>query len=277
MLELHNVSLNIGSKTLLDDVSLTCQKGSVTALIGPNGAGKSTLLGVMAGDHSPSQGDVWLNGQPLTSYSIRDLAAERAVMPQDSVLRFGYCVEDVVRMGRAMRDLPPEQDESRVEAAMQRVEIWALRQRNAMTLSGGEQARTTFARVQVQETPILLLDEPTAALDLRHQERLMQLATQCASQGHCVVAVMHDLNLAAAHADQLALLDAGKLIATGSPWGVLNQKLLENIYQQDVCVLTHPVRDCPVVLTSPARTEASLSTTRSATPSSTATVTGNKL
>lgn len=254
MLELHNVSLNTGSKTLLDDVSLTCSKGSVTALIGPNGAGKSTLLGVMAGDHLPSQGDVWLNGQPLTSYSIRDLAAERAVMPQDSVLRFGYCVEDVVRMGRAMRDLPPGEDDSRVEAAMQRVEILALRQRNAMTLSGGEQARTTFARVQVQETPILLLDEPTAALDLRHQERLMQLAAQWAARGHCVVAVMHDLNLAAAHADQLALLNAGKLIATGAPWDVLNQKLLENIYQQDVCVLTHPKRGCPVVVTAPSDT-----------------------
>lgn len=252
MLELRNITLNIGPKTLLDDVSLSCPKGSVTALIGPNGAGKSTLLGVMAGDHSPSQGSVWLNGQPLNSYTIRDLAAERAVMPQDSVLRFGYCVEDVVRMGRAMRDLPPEQDSSHVEAAMRRVEIWPLRERNAMTLSGGEQARTTFARVQVQETPILLLDEPTAALDLRHQERLMQLASSWASQGHCVVAVMHDLNLAAAHADHLALLQDGQLVASGTPWEVLNQPLIERVYQQDVCVLSHPVRGCPVVVTSSA-------------------------
>ncbi|MFG6175975.1 heme ABC transporter ATP-binding protein [Halomonas sp. THAF12] len=249
MLTLDNLSLTLGGRTLLDDVSLDCPAGSLTALIGPNGAGKSTLLGLMAGDRAPSRGKVRLDGRPIEAYGIRALAARRAVMPQDSVLRFAYRVEEVVRMGRALRDLPPEDDDRRIGEAMADVEITDLAGRDAMTLSGGEQARTTFARVRVQETPLLLLDEPTAALDLRHQERLLRLAAGWAAQGHCVVAVMHDLNLAAAHADRLALLDQGRLVAHGTPWEVLERRQLEHVYRQPVCVMSHPDRHCPVVVT----------------------------
>lgn len=249
MLSIHHASLTLDGRRLLDDVSLDCPAGSLTALIGPNGAGKSTLLGLMAGDRSPSDGYVAINECPVATYSVRELAAWRAVMPQDSVLRFAYRVEEVVRMGRALRDLPPDDDARAIGAAMRDVEIEALAQRNAMTLSGGEQARTTFARVRVQQTPILLLDEPTAALDLRHQERLLQRAADWAAQGHCVVAVMHDLNLAAAHADRLALLDQGRLIAHGRPWDVLRSDQIEAVYRQPVCVMRHPERDCPVVVT----------------------------
>nr|WP_223287528.1 ATP-binding cassette domain-containing protein [Halomonas elongata] len=158
--------------------------------------------------------------------------------------------------GCALRNLPPDDDERAIAAAMHDVEITPLARRNAMTLSGGEQARTTFARVRVQQTPILLLDEPTAALDLRYQERLLRLAADWASQGHCVVAVMHDLNLAAAHADRLALLDQGRLVAHGTPWKVLERCQLERVYRQSVCVMSHPDRHCPVVVTTtPTTTE----------------------
>ncbi|GED21506.1 heme ABC transporter ATP-binding protein [Halomonas halmophila] len=252
MLSIQDASLTIDGRRLIDAVSLNCPAGSLTALIGPNGAGKSTLLSLMAGDRPPSDGQLTINERPLESYSVRELAAWRAVMPQDSVLRFAYRVEEVVRMGRALRDLPVEDDERAIGAAMQDVEIESLAQRNAMTLSGGEQARTTFARVRVQQTPILLLDEPTAALDLRYQERLLQRAAEWAADGHCVVAVMHDLNLAAAHADRLALLDRGRLVAHGSPWEVLSRHQLEAVYRQPVCIMRHPDRDCPVVVTTAA-------------------------
>ncbi|MFP5300752.1 heme ABC transporter ATP-binding protein [Cobetia sp. SIMBA_158] len=249
MLNLHQVSLTHNGAQLLEDITLACPAGSLTALIGPNGAGKSTLLGLMAGDRLPSQGELRLEGRSIAEYSVRDLAARRAVMPQDNVLRFAYRVDEVVAMGRALRDLPPNEDDACIAKAMADVEILHLASRDAMTLSGGEQARTTFARVRVQEASLLLLDEPTAALDLRHQERLLQLAAQWASRGHCVVAVMHDLNLAAAHADRLVLLDQGRLVAQGTPWQVLEQQRLSRVYRQPVCVMSHPHRHCPVVVT----------------------------
>jgi iron complex transport system ATP-binding protein len=165
------------------------------------------------------------------------------------VIRFGYRVEEVVAMGRAFRDLPPDGDDEAVLDAMISSEIEHMAFRNAQTLSGGEQARTTFARVAVQATPIVLLDEPTAALDLRHQERVLKEAKAMAQAGATVVAVLHDLNLAAAYADKVVLLQDGRVAADGSPWDVLTQDLIERVYRQDVRILEHPVRGCPVVLT----------------------------
>lgn len=251
MLLLDDVTLTIAGKNLVEKVSLSCCEGSLTALIGPNGAGKSTLLGLMAGDLAPTTGRITIDQSDPSTLSARALAAKRAVMPQDSLLHFAYRVRDVVNMGHAMRNLPPEQDQLRVDRAMSQVEITGLADRDATTLSGGEQARTTFARVRVQETPVVLLDEPTAALDLRHQEQLLRLSGQWARQGHCVVAVMHDLNLAAAHADRLALLDKGRLVAVGTPWEVLEKQRLESVYRQRVAVMSHPDRGCPVVVTAP--------------------------
>jgi iron complex transport system ATP-binding protein len=241
--------VTVGGRNLLDDVSTTCGQGSLTALVGPNGAGKSTLLAVIAGDRRAEGGTVRLAGKEVTRHSVRELAQVRSVFPQGSVIRFGYTVEEVVAMGRAFRDLPPDGDDEAVLEAMVSSEVEHMAFRNAQTLSGGEQARTTFARVVVQATPIVLLDEPTAALDLRHQERVLTRAKEMARAGATVVAVLHDLNLAAAYADKVVLLEDGKVAADGSPWDVLTQDLIERVYRQDVRILEHPVRGCPVVLT----------------------------
>lgn len=249
MIEVRNVSLSIGSKTLLDKVSVTCQPGTVTALVGPNGAGKSTLLSVIAGDHSPDQGEVLLNKRSVADLSIRDLAQLRSVFPQGSAVRFGYQVHEIVSMGRAFRDLPTSDDDAAIDAAMAQAEISHLAWRDAQTLSGGEQARSTFARVLVQECPVVLLDEPTAALDLRHQERVLAGAVALARQGATVLAVLHDLNLAAAHADRIVLMRNTAVAAEGTPWEVLTEERIGTVYRQDVCVMPHPRRDCPVVLT----------------------------
>lgn len=249
MIEIRNVTVTVGGRNLLDDVSTDCSRGSLTALVGPNGAGKSTLLAVVAGDRRAERGTVRLLEKELTRQSVRDLAQIRSVFPQGSVIRFGYTVEEVVTMGRAFRDLPPDGDDEAVLEAMVSSEVEHLAFRNAQTLSGGEQARTTFARVVVQATPIVLLDEPTAALDLRHQERVLTRAKGMARAGATVVAVLHDLNLAAAYADKVVLLKDGKVAADGSPWEVLTQELIERVYRQDVRILEHPVRGCPVVLT----------------------------
>jgi len=249
MIEVDDVTVTVEGRNLLENVSAVCLPGTLTALVGPNGAGKSTLLSVIAGDRKGTRGTVMLAGRDVASYSVRDLAQIRSVFPQGSVIRFGYTVEEVVAMGRAFRDLPPEDDQRAVFDAMVASEVDHMAFRNAQTLSGGEQARTTFARVVVQATPIVLLDEPTAALDLRHQEKVLAAARDMARAGATVVAVLHDLNLAAAYADKVVLLENGRVAADGTPWDVLRQDLIETVYRQDVRILEHPVRGCPVVLT----------------------------
>lgn len=249
MIDIENVTVSVEGRDLLSGVSMACAPGSLTALVGPNGAGKSTLLSVVAGDRKPDAGRVLLKGKDVGRYSVRELAQVRSVFPQGSVIRFGYTVEEVVAMGRAFRDLPPDEDEAAVFDALTTSEVEHLAFRNAQTLSGGEQARTTFARVVAQATPVVLLDEPTAALDLRHQERVLSMARGMARGGATVVAVLHDLNLAAAFADRIVLLDNGRIAGNGPPWDVLQQELIETVYRQDVRILEHPVRGCPVVLT----------------------------
>lgn len=249
MIEVRDVTVRIGGQVLLDRVSLSCAPGTVTSLVGPNGAGKSTLLSVIAGDLPPESGSVRITGDDITRLSVRDLAQRRAVFPQGSVIRFGYAVEEVVAMGRAFRDLPPDADAAAVAAAMDTAEIAHMAFRDAQTLSGGEQARTTFARVLVQNTPVVLLDEPTAALDLRHQERVLLAARALAAEGATVLAVLHDLNLAAAHSDRVVLMARARIVAAGTPWEVLTEPGIADVYRQNVCVMPHPRRGCPVVLT----------------------------
>ncbi|MCQ0971954.1 heme ABC transporter ATP-binding protein [Paracoccus sp. TK19116] len=249
MIEAQDITLRIGGKSLLDRVSLTCRPGTVTALVGPNGAGKSTLLSVIAGDLMPDKGHVRLNGKLMSDLKVHDLAQLRAVFPQGSAIRFAYPVREVVSMGRAFRDLSPDGDDRAIDAAMSQAEIMHLSWRDAQTLSGGEQARTTFARVLAQDCSIVLLDEPTAPLDLRHQERVLQASVDLARRGVTVLAVLHDLNLAAAHADRIVLMRNAGIAAEGSPSEVLTEARIEEVYRQQVCVITHPKRGCPVVLT----------------------------
>jgi iron complex transport system ATP-binding protein len=178
------------------------------ALVGPNGAGKSTLLSVMAGDLLPSTGAVMLDGIDLAAWKHRALARRRAVLTQEHRLAFGFRVDEVVAMGRApwARTDREDDDETVVADAMERTETGHLAARVFPTLSGGEKARASFARVLAQETSLVLLDEPTAALDLRHQDQVLAQARSLAQEGHAVVTVVHDLSVAAAYADRICVL-----------------------------------------------------------------------
>ena len=189
-----------------------------------------------------------LLGKPLASYKAGPLARERAVMPQEHGVRFAFSVEEVVAMGRLPHPPDPAVDDAQVEAAIDAAELQALRLREVQQLSGGESARTTFARVLAQDTPLLLLDEPTAALDLRHQERTLRSVRACAEAGACVIVVLHDLNLAAGYADRIVLLEQGRVAADGTPLQVLTEDNLQRVYQQDVVVLEHPRRGVPLVV-----------------------------
>ncbi|MBD8080077.1 heme ABC transporter ATP-binding protein [Cellulosimicrobium arenosum] len=243
LLSVRGVSVTIEAATLVDDVDLDVRAGEVLALVGPNGAGKSTLLGVLAGDRVPSSGSVTWGGVELAATGVAELARRRAVLLQETRVSFPFRVVDVVRMGRApWRGTAREDDDDAVVArALVTADVLDLAARRVPTLSGGEKARTAFARVLAQEPVLLLLDEPTAALDVRHQEHLLAQARERARAGDAVVVVLHDLSLAAAYADRVAILDGGRIAGVGAPADVLDPEVLGRVYRHPVDVLPHPL------------------------------------
>ncbi|GAB3718151.1 heme ABC transporter ATP-binding protein [Amycolatopsis oliviviridis] len=248
--ELDRVSYAVEGKTLLRDVSLRLPAGEVLAVVGPNGAGKSTTLGVLAGDLRPDSGRVLVAGRELGGWSGIELARLRAVLPQQNTVTFPFSVEDVVRMGRTPWEGTEAEDfdETEIAAALKATGMTGFAGRRFTTLSGGEQARAALSRVLAQRAGILLLDEPTAALDLRHSEEILTLATVRAEAGDAVLVVLHDLGLAAAYADRVAVLSEGELAAEGTPAEVLTESLLSEVYRHPVEVLTHPRTGKPIVL-----------------------------
>jgi len=245
----EGVGLQVEGALLLDGVSLEVEAGEVLGVVGPNGAGKTSLLRVLAGETAPTSGRVLLDGSPLSSYRPRELARRRALLPQQTLLQFAFRVLDVVLMGRyPHRESSAERDLEAAQQAMNAADVAHLAPRPYPTLSGGEQTRVSFARVLAQETPLVMLDEPTTSLDLRHQELVMGLLRSLADDGATVVAVLHDLNLAARYADRVALMSRGRLIALAPTREVLRADLLSEVYEHPVVVVAHPRRDCPLVL-----------------------------
>ncbi|MEU6355820.1 heme ABC transporter ATP-binding protein [Streptomyces sp. NPDC047072] len=239
--EAESLYVRLGSREVLQGVDVVARAGEVLALVGPNGAGKSTLLAALAGDLAVAAGAVRIHGRPASQWSAPELALRRAVLPQSAALSFPFSVEDVVRMGRApWASLGGEDDDSAVAEAMDATEVTPFAPRPFSALSGGERARVALARVLAQRTPLLLLDEPTAALDLRHQELVLRVCRERARAGDAVVVVLHDLGLAAAYAHRVALLCAGRVAADGPPAAVFEERLLSDVYDQPVEVLPHP-------------------------------------
>ena len=244
----HDVSYIVGVNSLLSGVSLTVQPGEILVLVGPNGAGKSTLMHILSGDLVPTSGSIDLDGKPLSSYRPHDLATRRAVLPQQSLLQFAFTVREVVEMGRAPFDDSPTTLAGNVDRALARTEMHPFAERVNPAPSRGEKARAQLARVIAQDAPLLLLDEPTAALDLRHQQHVMDLARDIAAAGGSVIAVVHDLNLASVSAHRVALLHQGRIVADGEPWSVMDEGVLSDVYQCPIAVHRHPLRDAPLVL-----------------------------
>jgi iron complex transport system ATP-binding protein len=238
-LELDHVTLIRRGRIVLRDVSLTLRKGEVLAVVGPNGAGKSTVLAVLSGDLVPSAGSVLIDGEPLASLSPRQLATRRAVLLQSNDVSFAFTVQDVVAMGR--NPWPPDvRDETILARSMSSLDLHEVAHRPYRELSGGEQARASLARVVAQDTSIVLLDEPTAALDIRHQEEVFALARSWAQSGRAVAIAVHDLSLAAAHADRVAIVDGGRISALGAPREVLTEAQIAATWHHDVNVIDDP-------------------------------------
>jgi len=242
------VSLSIDGAAILKDVSIDIRAGEVLALVGPNGAGKSTLLSVLSGDVRAHSGAVLVGGRAIHSLKALELARTRSVLTQENQVSFPFTVAEVVAMGRSPWERTPlrEDDPVAIAAAIQATDVAHLVARRYTSLSGGEKARVSLARVLAQRTPTVFLDEPTAALDLKHQEDVMSTARALAAEGVAVVVVLHDLSLAAAFADRMALIAHGSLRAVGAPASVLTAAIVSEVYGLEVQI--HEQDGRPVVL-----------------------------
>lgn len=239
-----------GAPPIVDDVTLELHGGELLVLVGPNGAGKSTLLSLLAGDREPSSGEVELDGLPLEDLEARPLARRRAVMPQSPGIPFGFFAYELVELGRTPWQGVPGRPDDRavVDEAMRRTDLLTLALRRADVLSGGERARLALARALAQDTAILLLDEPTASLDPRHQHEVMRVARELASEGRGVLAVLHDLNLAARYAHRVAVMHEGRISACGTPAEVLTDGVLQAAYDHPLRVVTLAGSDTPTIV-----------------------------
>ncbi len=253
MLKIEGLTVSYGPRRVLDGVSLEVKSGEVLALIGPNGAGKSTLVRAVSGVVPAGGGRVRTNGDDLLSLPPMRRARFLAVVPQAVSLPPAYTVWETVLMGRTpylnFLGQVSSRDEDIARQALQKVDALDLAERRVGELSGGEQQRALLARALAQATPILLLDEPTAHLDLQHQVGLMETVRALARREHLAVLVaLHDLNLAARYADRMALLVAGQLKAVGTPRQVLTPELIFDAYHLSVNVIAHPFAEGPLVL-----------------------------
>ncbi len=239
-LALKDALVRRGGRALLDAVSFTAEPGAFTAICGPNGAGKSTALNLISGAMKPDSGAVLIDGEALGAIPARKMALRRAVLPQTPSLSFPFLVHEVVAMGRAPHHgrATLSEDAEAVEGAMELVRISDMAERNYLTLSGGERQRVQIARVIAQlwhppqdgRSRWLLLDEPTAALDLKHQLRLMHLLARLAGEGWGVLAVLHDLPLVKRWADKVVLVSDGEIVGDGAPSDVLTERAVADAF-----------------------------------------------
>lgn len=240
IITVEDVTVTISGKKLLDAVSITARTGEVLGLIGPNGAGKSTLLNVLTGDVVRDSGTVRINGLDPATASPVEMARTRAVMLQDVSVAFSFLVRDIVEMGRrpwgALSNTA--RDIAVVDAALAATGVTHLQEREITTLSGGERARVALARVLAQQTPVVLLDEPTAAMDIGHQEQTLGLARALAREGAAVIIVLHDLNAAADYCDRIVCLSQGRVAAAGLVQEVYTSEVLSAVYQWPIAVDT---------------------------------------
>ncbi|SDT51531.1 heme ABC transporter ATP-binding protein [Pseudomonas granadensis] len=253
MLRAHNLQIQRGRKTVLDEVTLQLEAGEVLGVLGPNGAGKSTLLGALCGELAASAGEVLLDGKRLYDWARSQRAQRLAVLPQVSTLDFAFRVEEVVGMGRLPYQSGRVRDEEIIAAALAAADAGHLSGRSYLALSGGERQRVHLARVLAQLWPgqagqTLLLDEPTSMLDPLHQHTTLQAVREFADRGAAVLVILHDLNLAARYCDRILLLENGRPLALDTPEQVLQPDTLQAVFGLEVLVQPHPERGHPLII-----------------------------
>jgi iron complex transport system ATP-binding protein len=259
MLEARDATYETNNRLLVEGIDLTLPRGRLVALVGPNGAGKSTLLRLFAGEIAPTAGAVTIDGREIAHVGTIELARRRAVVPQAAALAFPFTVLEVVMMGARVPGFEIAEPRAVNTAldAIAAVGLAGFEQRLFTQLSGGERQRTSIARALCQlaaafrpgaATTALLLDEPTASLDFAHQSLVLGEARRQADLGRAVLIVLHDLNLAAAYADEIVLMSAGRIAACGTAVQVLRDDLLSDVYGCRVRTNAAPADGRPFVL-----------------------------
>ena len=241
MIDVRDVALGYGGCRILAGISLTIRAGELLALVGPNGIGKSTLLRALGGMHRVDSGSISIDGRAIDSLGARERSRLIALIEADGPLPDRMSVSDVVAGGRLpyrpwWRWSSTPQDRAAVDAALDETEIGALRERRFAELSSGERQRVWIAQAVAQDTRVLLLDEPTSHLDIRHTFELLALVRRLVASGKSAVVVLHDLNVAAAFADRIALLGTRTLLACDAPVRILDEALLSRVYGIPIAV-----------------------------------------
>ncbi len=257
MLKTRGVSYCYGEKKTgrpaVMDVDVSFEAGRFYGVIGPNGCGKSTLLDLLCGHKLPDTGDIWFSDRPLSAYGKKELARNIALVPQSLLLNFPYTAREVVTMGRypylGRFAAPTASDMEWVDRVLEQCRAKTIAPRYMTALSGGEKQRVVFARALAQNTPMLLLDEPCANLDVRYALLLLDLAAKNVKKmGRTVVAVMHDINLAARYCDRLVFMKAGRVMAAGPTEKVLDRFILKDIFGVDAKLAMEPAINAPQVV-----------------------------
>jgi iron complex transport system ATP-binding protein len=257
LIEANKISYSIGANPILANVSFLAEAGEVLVILGGNGAGKSTLLKIISGDIVPGEGSINICGKDIAAWTPQELSTFRAILQQNPVLSMSFSVREVVMMGRYPHFKGKESplDHAIADAALKKAGIDHLAERNFLYLSGGEQQRVHLARVFAQiwqtgnEGPrYLFMDEPVNSLDIRHQHSSLELAREFAADGNCVVAVLHDLNLAIQYADKILLLRKGRVMASGTPEDVMQEHILSAAYDYPLSIFSTSHYKHPVVV-----------------------------
>ncbi len=255
MIKTRNVCLRLGNKSLLEDVDLTLAASTVTVVMGPNGAGKTSLLRVLTGELAADKGQVLLHDKPIAAWRSEERARLMAVLPQASTLNFPFSVEEVIQLGRTPHSSGLKRDREIVHETLKQVDGTHLVDRLYTQLSGGEKQRIQLARVLAQiwepvaeGERLLILDEPSASLDLAHQQLLLDTVKTLSRRGLAVVMVMHDFNLASGCADKLVMLGEGRVLANGTVSEVLQVDTVRRVFGVDVDIIKHPQSGLPVLI-----------------------------
>ncbi|HEV7782342.1 MAG TPA: heme ABC transporter ATP-binding protein [Chitinophagaceae bacterium] len=257
MLRTENISYGIGKKSILRKISAEFHPGEFNMILGPNGSGKSTFLKIFSGEIKANKGDIFYAGKHIRTIKTDELAKYRAVMSQQPELSFPLTVEEVVMMGRYPHFAfnPGKKDEKICNEVMDRMNLQSFKERNYLTLSGGEKQRVQFARVlaQIWEKPVagtryLFLDEPLASLDINYQQEFLQITREFTDADTVVAVVIHDINLAVQFADKLLLLQEGSIAAQGKPLDILTETLIEKVFGVKTTILKNPVSGAPLVI-----------------------------
>ena len=235
-----NVSVRLRGVFIVDDATLSLRRGELAILVGPNGAGKTTLVRALAG-LLPAEGSIRLEGRPLAEFSTRERARRIAYLPQGNVFHWPMPVASVVALGRYPHadpfSPPTPDDQAAVSRALAATETAAFAERAVTTLSGGERARVALARALTTQAPILLADEPTVSLDARHQLAVMELLRAAARAGGAVLAVVHDLSLAARFADRVIVMAGGRIVAQGSAKEALSAERIAAVFAVEAAMI----------------------------------------